>query len=161
MSYILDALNKSEKERTRKRTPGLSSLEEGETPAIGIRGFLAILLVVVILNSAGIYYYFGGKEGIIEVPATATEPPVVIEPQKEPADIIEPEKEPPGIVITTHIYAVENELRMVKINGISRKEGDIIGDNHRLLAITERGLILEYAGETYTLNVVDDWQIGQ
>ena len=29
MSYILDALNKSERDRTRKKTPGLNALNDG------------------------------------------------------------------------------------------------------------------------------------
>ena len=32
MSYILDALNKSEKERTRKRAPGVTSLQDDKPP---------------------------------------------------------------------------------------------------------------------------------
>ena len=149
MSYILDALNKSEKERTRRKTPGLSSLQESESPSIGARGFFAILLVVVALNSVVIYFYFGDKTEVVEPPASVTEQTVLAEPPGEP----------PDIEITAHIYAPDSELRMVKIDGVSRKEGDTIGDNHRLLEITERGLVLEYAGKPYTLNVIDEWQI--
>ena len=44
MSYILDALNKSEQERERKQTPGLKSLQ-GEPPPnrFQLRHFLYLL----------------------------------------------------------------------------------------------------------------------
>ena len=65
----------------------------------------------------------------------------------------------PSLDVTAHIYADEPELRMVKINGMNRHEGDFLAENHRLVEITDRGIILEYYGQRYNLNVLEDWQI--
>lgn len=62
MSYILDALNKSEKERAKKRRPGLTALrDEPEKPGFSIRNFLLVLLVLAILNSLGVWVFFGDR----------------------------------------------------------------------------------------------------
>jgi hypothetical protein len=63
MSYILDALNKSEKERARRKLPGIDALREDQKPArSNVRYLLLGLIVLVVANSLGVYFYFGAKE---------------------------------------------------------------------------------------------------
>jgi len=162
MSYILDALNKSERERTRKRTPGLSSLNNREAPTPGVPGFLVIFFAVAALNAIGVYFFFGDR--IQEAESTVAEGTIAELPKVEPPPETAAEEPvqsptPPELEITAHIYASDSELRMVKIDGVSRREGDEIGDNHQLIEITEIGVILEYSGTRYELDVVEDWQI--
>lgn len=61
MSYILDALNKSEQERAKKSTPSLRDLSQ-DTPAksLTVRQIIAALIVLIVANSIGVYWYFGG-----------------------------------------------------------------------------------------------------
>jgi general secretion pathway protein B len=62
MSYILDALNKSEKQRARKRAPGLSELrDESSSTKFGTKQFIGIFLLIIIVNSMGVYWYFGDR----------------------------------------------------------------------------------------------------
>ena len=209
MSYILDALNKSEQERARKRAPGLAALHgDKESNPFTLKHFLLILLGVVVVNLIGLYVLFGDR---LTAPATH-EPPVAIEQKTAP---VEPEKvetsrpaEPaaqatelsefelaedeelitpapvrttnrsaipdydavpiedlpvniqmrlPAIEVTTHIYASDSELRMVKIDDVPRYEGDILTTDFRLLEITETGIVLEFEGYAYLVNVIDDW----
>ena len=48
---------------------------------------------------------------------------------------------------------------MVKINGVDRHEGDYLDSNHQLVKITELGIILEYYGRRYNMNIVEEWQL--
>ena len=84
--------------------------------------------------------------------------PAVTAPDAVPAEPVTLPDEPPGIVITTHIFASDADLRLVNINGIDRREGATLGPAHRLVASTETGVTLEYRGERYELNIVADWQ---
>ena len=63
----------------------------------------------------------------------------------------------PEITITSHIYASDSDLRMVNINGYSRKEGDFISASLVLTEITDRGVLLEFYGEPFEINIVEDW----
>ena len=184
MSYILDALNKSERDRTRKKTPGLNALND-EPRSTGMKASHLLLALVLLasINGVLIYYFFGPSiergtqsetlaieqnEPASPAPVThiKTESPVkaadslpaATAPGAVPAEEATLPDEPPGIVITTHIFASDADLRLVNINGIDRREGATLGPAHRLVAITETGVTLEYRGERYELNIVADWQ---
>ena len=192
MSYILDALNKSEQERARKRAPGLAALhgDQGRT-SFRLKHFLIILLVLIGVNLVGLFAIFGDRL------TPADEQPTVsaVEPEPEPEKTdLPPESESallispapsvaqplavsdydavplqelpsqlrarlPAIEITAHIYASDAELRMVKIDGVSRHEGDVLGVDFRLLEITETGVVLEFEGQAYILDIVEDWAL--
>jgi len=184
VSSILDALNKSEKDRTRKKTPGLNTLND-EPRSTGLKASHLLLALVLLasINGVLIYYFFGPSiergtpsetlaieqnepASPTQVTHIKTESPViaadslpaVTAPDAVPAEPVTLPNEPPGIVITTHIFASDADLRLVNINGIDRREGATLGPAHRLVAITETGVTLEYRGERYELNIVADWQ---
>ena len=59
MSYILDALNKSEEEKKQHRTPGLNTIHQkpnNRTP--GKRLWMIVASAVVILNLLGLIIWF-------------------------------------------------------------------------------------------------------
>lgn len=75
MSYILDALNKSEKERARKQVPGLAALQGDEEPSsFSLKHFLVILLILIVVNLAGVYWMFGDRIQVTQEPAPAITP---------------------------------------------------------------------------------------
>lgn len=186
MSYILDALNKSEQQRSRKKTPGLASLQEdGASEAKGGFGFLIALLALAAVSAAGFYYFRADSRPseplssqaenfvVADEPETTAQAENIVSPiqSQRPrpftvpkpsapsqTDMSEQPSAPPALNITTHIYASDADLRLVNINGIERREGDIIGPSHRLIEITELGVRLEYRGDRYNLNIVDEWQ---
>lgn len=207
MSYILDALNKSEKERERKKVPGLSRIDaEAETGSLKPGHWIAIVLLILLINGGGLILLFGDQlfgsdsPAVVDRPVSTT-PPAVTQPQasepapvataEQSADAIEetrpltlnttqstPAPQPvllpvtelsalpgsvrgqlPALDITTHIYASDSELRMVKVNDIERREGDQLAPMTRLVEITETGVVIAFRQYQYRLNVVEDWQL--
>ena len=184
MSYILDALKKSEKKRTRKRIPGVDALQNDAPGNAGfsLKSIIALVLAIAVANSAAIYLLFDEpqKEVLSPAPTGGKQPatpvisdellgnPVVDEELAENPvmDRVDPGVTknappalPPRLDVTAHIYADQPDLRMVKIDGMNRHEGDYLADNHQLIKITEQGIILEYYGQRYSLDVVEGWQI--
>lgn len=188
MSYILDALNKSDRQRTRNRIPGLQDNPD-EPPESGwnIRHFLLVLVLLAAANSIGVYLYFGERSAPAETTGVREDitPPLEGIPRDDSAD--QPTTIPPPVAtagsgatsvpvpisslpaelqvrlpevsVTSHIYSEDAAFRNVKINGDTRHEGDLIGARHRLLAVTESGVILEFEGYAYILDIVEDWQL--
>ena len=61
MSYILDALKKSEKERIRKRAPRVDSLTSdvpNNSALLSFKSIIVLVLAVATVNSAAIYLFF-------------------------------------------------------------------------------------------------------
>ena len=193
MSYILDALNKSEQERERKQTPGLKSLRGEPSPnRFQLRHFLYLLALLAIFNSIGVFIYFGNNSqqetGIAPqatspsadspAPANAATVDTPMTPSNltaaQPAGFPTPVttgktvdindlpdqviRRLPEIHITTHIFASDSDLRMVNINGVSRKEGDLVTNSLLLVEITEDGVVMNFEGYAYAMNILEDWQ---
>ena len=193
MSYILDALNKSEQERERKQTRGLKSLRGEPSPnRFQLRHFLYLLALLAIFNSIVVFFYFGNH----------SQPEVGIRPhEKTPladslvaantakeevhlnslspsssqsadfsAQVTSDNTLPannladrvvrhlPDIQITAHIFASDAALRMVNINGVSTREGDFISNDLMLVEITESGIVMDFEGHAYVMNILENWQ---
>jgi hypothetical protein len=167
MSYILDALNKSEKERARRKLPGIDALREDQKPArSNVRYLLLGLIVLVVANSLGVYFYFGAKETpeSIAQPELAPVSAISRMPPEEPPIVdlaelpLEIRERLPSVEVTAHIYASDPALRMVKINGYNQREGDWLAQDHQLIEITETGLVLQWIDRRYRMDVVEEWQ---
>ena len=214
MSYILDALNKSEQERERKQTPGLKNLRGEAAPSrFQTRHFVYLLAILVTFNVIGVFFYFGKntypETGIppqVKNPSTdalvaASRAPIerFSPPAQEtsiPSSSFTTNYEPPrpsssfttarpnrftapvakgkivgindlpGNVIrrlpelkfTAHIFASDPDLRMVNINGVSRREGDLVTDLLLLVEITEVGVVLNYEDYSFLVDILEDWQ---
>jgi len=193
MSYILDALNKSEQERESRQTPGLRSLR-GESPTnhFQLRHFLYLLVLLAIFNSIVVFIYFGnhsqpevgiqphGKnlfDGSLVAANVARDEisvaslsPTEAQSADFPAQITSgnivtvndlPDhviRHLPEIHITAHIFASDPDLRMVNINGVSTREGDFVSNALILVAITESGVVMDFEGYAYVMNIVENWQ---
>jgi general secretion pathway protein B len=193
MSYILDALNKSEQERERKQTPGLKSLRGEPSPnRFQLRHFLYLLALLAIFNSIGVFIYFGNNsqpetriapqaknpsaDSLVPANAATVDGPMTsssltaAQPAEFPAPVTSGKtvdindlpdqviRRLPEIEITTHIFASDSDLRMVNINGVSRKEGDLVTNSLLLLEITEDGVVMNFEGYAYAMNILEDWQ---
>ncbi len=211
MSYILDALNKSERERTENKTPGLNTMhqradrQETKTPQRWLIVFTLILslnLVVLAIR------YFSdpispehqtnvaprSKPSVSDViqdpvfsnqafdrPKNSVEGKrPIYEERKASTDPLSPtgqmrlsEGPAPGsesrstrvdaldqlaaIRFSSHIFAEDQDLRMVVVDGPRIGEGDIVRDGIRLEQITETGVIFEYQGERFPIDVLNQW----
>ena len=184
MSYILDALKKSEKERTLKRKPSVDALQNAlsDDTVVSLKGVITLVLAIAIANAVAIYLFFPqSKKEVLTLPPPSATMPTNSIPREDLLDkpledqklskSVELDKVaarvarralpalPPILDVTAHIYADDPDLRMVKIDGVNRNEGDYLAENHQLVEITSEGIILDYYGQRYNLNVVEDWQI--
>lgn len=161
MSYILDALNKSEQERAKKRAPDLHFLGRAqENNSLGFKQLTFVVVFIAVINVGALWYFLGDWRPPTVGP-TASQP-TVIDPVIDhvPIDVPPLEKrELPQVEVTAHIYAEDADLRMVKIDGVSRKEGDLIQAGLTLVEITESGVVLNFEGEVHTLDIIEDWQL--
>ena len=211
MSYILDALNKSERERTENKTPGLNTLhqradrQETKTP----QRWLVVLTFILSLNLVvlAIWYFtdpISPEHQRNVAPRSKPSVSVVIqdpifsnqafdrpknsvdrkrpvyEEQKASTDPLSPtgqirlsEGPPSGsesrstradaldqlaaIRFSSHIFAEDQDLRMVVVDGQRIGEGDIVRDGIRLEQITETGVVFEYQGERFPIDVLNQW----
>ncbi len=174
MSYILDALNKSEKERAAKKAPGLSSLAD-EKPTTGLRArhYLIGLVALAAINSVLVYWFFGEKLKTSEPIETVTveaskevsvSQPEIPTPQPDPvltfAELpVSVQEEIARIDVTAHIFASDPNLRMVKIDNVELYEGDNVSSALTLSEITETGIVVEYQGFRHSVEVLEDWQV--
>jgi len=211
MSYILDALNKSERERTENKTPGLNTLhqradrQETKTPQRWLIVFTFILSLNLVVLA--IWYFSDpispehqtnvtprSKPSVSDViqdpifsnqafdrPKNSVERKrPIYEEQKASTDPLSPtgqmrlsEGPPSGsetlstrvdaldqlaaIRFSSHIFAEDQDLRMVVVDGQRIGEGDIVRDGIRLEQITETGVIFEYQGESFPIDVLNQW----
>ena len=62
-----------------------------------------------------------------------------------------------NIRFSSHIYAQDQALRMVVIDGQRMKEGDQLSGGIRLLNITEAGVVFSYQGNRFPIDVLSQW----
>ena len=211
MSYILDALNKSERERTENKTPGLNTFhqradrQETKTPQRWLIVFTFILSLNLVFLAIWYFTDLISPEHQTNV-APRSKPSVsvviqdpifsnqafdrpknsierkrpIYEEQKASTDPLSPtgqmrlsEGPPPGsesrsarvdaldqlaaIRFSSHIFAEDQDLRMVVVDGQRIGEGDIVRDGIRLEQITETGVIFEYQGKRFPIDVLNQW----
>lgn len=180
MSYILDALNKSDQERKNRHTPSLDSIHT--TPAKNPQSrhfWLLLFAMLVTINGSFVYWFISkpaengtlttiGDEGrelqvgqrtaladVVENPAplyVASNMPVSI--AELPVGI---QRQIPDIRFSSHIYANDPTLRMVNINGRIFREGDAVADGISLVEISEDGVVLSYLHHRIKMSVLRDW----
>ncbi len=184
MSYILDALNKSEQERQKGRVPDLKTVHT--RPKRTSLPWTGILLLVVIVGIAG--YGWLWLNGSLSAPQTPVQTaaqdsdPAGDETPVSPAPASKPEQtqpvvskvpvinevsfeelplsirqQLPDLVFSSHIYADEPDFRMVSINGASYREGERLNDALRIITITEEGVVLRLQNYQFEMSVLRDW----
>jgi len=204
MSYILDALNKSEQEKTDTKTPGLNTVHQ-RTESSDVRSpqrwlyFFAIALTLNLM-ALGLWFAFTSSSPEVESlnqPPPRTALPVVSQVSRSettPSSMNEPRSAAPqtaatslpqanrgamaaqprqttstaiqsfdvqarlaNIRFSSHIYAQDQALRMVVIDGQRMKEGDQLSGGIRLLNITEAGVVFSYQGNRFPIDVLSQW----
>ena len=204
MSYILDALNKSEQEKTETKTPGLNTVHQrverpdSRTP----QRWQIIVGVILTLNVAALaaWYFTSGDAADTEMtvqppprsslPAITENTPAASQSQsverqrptvvrQEPArDTRQVQQAMPiqrasatvsrtvtvdastrlaAIRFSSHIFAADQALRMVVVDGQRMKEGDTLSGGIRLEQITEDGVIFRHNGTRYPIDVLSQW----
>ncbi|ARN75601.1 general secretion pathway protein GspB [Oceanicoccus sagamiensis] len=175
MSYILDALKKSDQERQQNNGPGLQTVQrphlmnkQGHTRNIVI---ILLLLVIMALVLAGAWSIYNKPVATVEevaLPQLAPQPqPVaVVSPPPSPSSYIvefselpDPvQKAIPALTFSFHVYSDNPERRTIIINKRRVREGDSVSQGLVLEAITQQGVVLQWQGQhRFTINVVENW----
>ena len=135
MSYILDALNKSEQERQSSLTPGINSNQRQPiaNQKKSMHWFL-ILIALTAVNGIGIYFWLQqSKPDTVNMAYTKLD-------------------------FSAHVYGEDTEFRMVNINGNMIREGEPVTAMIELIEITEDGVILQYQQYLFRVGVLNNWQ---
>ena len=184
MSYILDAIKKSEAERNLGVSPGALA---SSTPVSRTTTSVRIMTVIVLLNvtALGGWWWWQGRAPTTVAAAGVAVAPSTKEHQSPPSNTVQPARPPmretieqpsprPSIPVanapvppaptarlpefSTHVFADDPQLRAVTLDGRRLTEGDLIGPGMRLLEITESGVVIDVNGERVVFDVLQDWR---
>lgn len=192
MSYILDALKKSDQERQQQEGPTLQTIQRPvrKTARAGrwalVVASLAILVAIAVVLSLWWYRPAPTVAPATAVPAsqdspgnaaaaTADKTPAATNSSDEPeagemdyADNASPtvafgdlpdniRNQVPALTFSFHVYSDKPESRTIIINNRRVREGDNVLQNLQLLEITPQGVVLQWKGHPFFINVVDNW----
>jgi general secretion pathway protein B len=210
MSYILDALKKSDQERQQNNGPGLQTIQRPHRLDKRRFGFLPVIITsfcCCLLFAASFWFYFYYQDPRLATVPTATIAattigPATIDPatettaldtttidvpssasaaEKNPSDsvaVIKPstattatptpvvefwqlpdpvQKAIPPLTFSFHVYSDNPERRTIIINKRRVKEGDTIESDLVLEEISQQGVVLQWQGQRFYINVVENW----
>lgn len=220
MSYILDALKKSDNSRKQGEVPDLQTVHMpalNEEPSNKWLYLIIVLLLVSLAFLIGVYQPWKTVQKKNIKPAEIIEEKI-IEPKennKTPANIAEPEAQPetkdqiakadarpavqkqtsekveqaavdkkpeleisqeqirqvprlselselvqqaiPNMVYAGHVYSSNSKQRSIIINGYAMSEGDTVIDGLKVKQITPDGVIFDYQGQLFRVEILQDW----
>ncbi|MCZ6460456.1 MAG: general secretion pathway protein GspB [Gammaproteobacteria bacterium] len=181
MSYILDALKKTEAENDPDVRASLA-IDRGERRRQRVvQGFVTAALLI---NAVVLLWLFVPRDSSTEAELTTAAPaalpqapaaqqaPAVLPTETVQVGQIEPaplrrlalaalpaavRREFPQLVFSTHVYADDPALRAVVVNGQRLTEGNSLGGLY-LNEITENGVVFATGDYLVDIAVLDDWQ---
>jgi general secretion pathway protein B len=209
MSYILEALKKSEQQRRQGPVPDLQTVHLATPDAPGQQSWPYVVIVLLLVSLAFILGWLQPWKtppaqdvtdetaaAIVPPPADSlaarTAPPVQAVPEAESTAVretvsasatarvvAEPVSEPPSLEIQAvphlselpdlvqqaipdmsfagHVYSSSAEQRSVIINGRSMAEGDTVIRDLSIEQITSDGIIFNYKGQLFRMEILQDW----
>lgn len=184
MSYVLDALNKSQQQAQPRSAPTLSSEHITTKPKTNNRRLISLCLAVVMMINIGLVWYFFNHDPAVATMTAAQLSPPPQSLQAQPTTGSPPAKEPepiaqdqyrqphrtiapqaparptnlPTLNITSHVYADGPQYRQVFINGRSLQQLDWLQDDLQVKEITELGVIFLYRGVEFAVDLETHWQ---
>ena len=168
MSYILDALKKTEAENDPDVRASLAIDRGDRRRQRVVQGFVTAALLI---NAVVLLWLFVPRDSITEAELTTAAPAVLPTETLQVAQI-EPaplrrlalaalpaavRREFPQLVFSTHVYADDPALRAVVVNGQRLTEGNSLGALY-LNEITENGVVFATGDYLVDIAVLDDWQ---
>lgn len=182
MSYILDALRKSEEERQPHDIATLTPLQRSRSQRRR-NPWLTGLVLVLLINGALLGYLalgsfrFGNQDQEAATMTTQVPPSMTAGQGDTPTmQIVETDPLSEAVTIrpsvqndavsrilasltfTSHVYAEDPSLRSVMIDGKVYREGDAPQAGLDLVAITNSGVVLRYQGRDVAYNVLEQWE---
>ncbi len=101
MSFILDALKKSETERLRKNPPGIASIAESSRQKSSSKWLwlVLVLLAINIVAVAGLIFLAQPEQVEIQSPVAVSRPEAISAPEASSAIVTEIQREQPAIKV--------------------------------------------------------------
>lgn len=182
MSYILDALNKSDRERQRKQSPSLQSVHSAfARPAVQRHSQILLSLAVALLLALllSVWWLLGpGLKSLQSVDTVAAaqdsvavdaaadpiaKAKVVLVPT--PSTVVVPfadlpvavRQQIPALTFSFHVFSAQINRRTIIINGSRYRQGGEVAPGLLLEEITERGVILVWRRYRFSIPVVEQW----
>ena len=179
MSYILDALKKSEEERQRGKVPSFSaSVDAPVSTAKKSNIWPIVTLVVVAMNAALILFFWNRStpeiDAVSESGDNVAQMDAVVEPpraeeQKKPVvkqgaympqlDELPDEQRMgiPDLSFSSHMYSSRPQYRSIIINGKRLKEGQFFNREIQVVEITDSGVILSNGQTEFEVDILGRW----
>ena len=180
MSYILDALKKSEQERQQDGGPTLQTIHRPRIihkDSTSLIVILLLLLCILATSIAGYFFFCAYQQKPVEpvaekIPAEqstaiapqqvsaapkATQPPP-LKPVVEFWQLPDPVQTAiPALTFSFHVYSESPERRTIIINKRRVKEGDRINEKLLLEEITKDGVVMRWEQHRFYISVVEGW----
>ncbi len=178
MSYILDALKKSDQERQQNNGPSLQTVQRPHLLNKQGRSRHLVLLVLLCLMLVAGGWYLKDITGLtvpkplaqeaVQSPVVApvaTPKPVIVPPVELNQQLVEFSQLPdpvqqaiPALTFSFHVFSDNPERRTIIINKRRVREGNEVSAGLVLEEITEQGVILQWQGQhRFTIDVVENW----
>ncbi|MFT7688415.1 MAG: general secretion pathway protein B [Candidatus Azotimanducaceae bacterium] len=182
MSYILDALNKSEQERQNKQSPSINSQYRVPVKSKKASRYWTIFLTILVLvNFAGIVFWFTkiDESETQSIQKIETADAVSVQKETESPQFLKIESAPtktslrkvfisdlpiqvkdqlPDLNFSAHLYGEDKSFRMVNINGKMLKEGEDFNDDILLREITADGVVIQYQDYLIEIGILSNWR---
>lgn len=179
MSYILDALRKSEEERRRGKVPDFSASVDAPVSARKKNNVWPIITLVVVAINAGLILFFWNQPASVS-PSSADEEAALAQEEEveaaQPAEVVEKKQVPnaaympqldelpddqrmgiPDLSFSSHMYSSRPEFRSIIINGKRLKEGQHFNRELQVVEITDSGVILSNGRTEFEVDILGRW----
>src|SRR5438132_1090554 len=138
MSFILDALKKSESDRQRQSGPALFEVKLAP-PRTGLPPW-GLAVGALLLVNLGVVMWMLLRHAATPAPGT---PPVAAAGARAPPL--------PQLRLDLHVFAARTQDRFVMINMHKLREGDSLPEGVQVESITPEGAVLSYNGSKFLL----------
>ena len=160
MSFILDALRKSENERQQSEVPSISNVpavgHNTRIPTWAVASIAALSASILLLGWAWWHSTAVGDVEVADIRSSGLQPQVaktatmIIGPPTM-MELIVAGTILPELALELHVYSPTASERFVRINSASYREGEVLTDGPRVLSITAEGVILDYRDQSFLL----------
>lgn len=177
MSYILDALKKSDRERRSREGPTIQTIHRPIRHSDATTLVITVALVIMVMVTGVLaLFWFQQNRGVsarIKTPqavvlstseqgAQAASPVSDAESGNRPtvafSELPDPVRaELPALTFSFHVYSEKPQNRTIIINKRRVREGDQVIPGLQLHEITPEGVVLQWRGHPFYINVVENW----
>jgi len=156
MSYILEALRKSERERSLGKVPTLNAATQVAKPRSYVGWWLALLLAICIFSGWWLWYGRMGAAGPVAAsPMTGVPAPTAATRNQtvasDSAEVVEPGQHGSAIVLNVISWSADPQRRFAMINQKIVREGEALSPGVTVKSIEADRVIISRQGQEMVL----------